>query len=241
MNWGSVMAQRQRPQGLKPNSSAPSCGPAEAGLFQSVLSYVANYCYISLVLLCGRVGEHAARVQFQCLLELLLSAGLIALFAQRDREPDVSLIEIRIELRRFAEALHCLVDVAPKHVRRHEVLATEAGEGASAIGIELLRARVFRLHLGAVLRSSEHADAESNLASVKISEQAVRVGGLLVQLQGLLHARHGLVERVLRLLLVIAHAAGAAAIGLEARQFIKIHSIFWMVLREFAEVLLRTR
>jgi hypothetical protein len=98
-DWGSVMAQRQRPQGLKPASSAASCGPAEAGPFQSVLSYVANYSYMSLVLLCGRLGEHAARVQLQCLLERLLSAGLIALFAQNDREPDVSLIEIRIELR----------------------------------------------------------------------------------------------------------------------------------------------
>src|SRR5579864_9259248 len=150
--------------GNDPNSPAASCSPAEARPSQSVLSYVANYCYMPLVLLCGRLGKHAARAQFQCLLERLLSAGLIALFAQRDREPDVSLIEIRIELRRFAEALHRLVDVAPKHVRRHEVLATEAGEDASAIGIELLRALVFRLQLGAVLRSSEHADAESNLA-----------------------------------------------------------------------------
>src|SRR5579864_876056 len=228
-------------QGLKPSFSSKSCGPAEAGPFQSVLSNVANYGYMPLVLLCGRLGEHAARVQCQCLLERLLSAGLIALFAQRDRQPDVSLIEIRIELRRFAEALHCLVDVTPKHVRRHEELATEAGEDASAIGIELLRALVFRLHLGAVLRSSEHADAESNLASVKISEQAVRVGGLLVQLQGLLHARHGLVERVLRLLLVVVHAVSTAPVRFDARQFIKIHGIFWVLLPECAEVLLRTR
>jgi hypothetical protein len=89
----------RRPRGLKPSFSSKSYNPAEAGRFQSVLSYVANYSYMSLVLLCDRLGERAARVQFQCLLERLLSAGLVALLSQRDREPYVGFIEIRIELR----------------------------------------------------------------------------------------------------------------------------------------------
>src|SRR5260370_40697257 len=104
-----------------------------------------------------------------------------------------------------------------EHCRGHEVLTAEGGPETRILVVERHSLGIFFFVLRAELRAREHSLPPRDLSAIKIREQAVRVGRLVIELNGPLARFNRFVYRFRLSPLVLAYLVNVREISLNSR------------------------